>query len=311
MIAAISLTKRYGETAAVRDLTFDVQPGVVTGFLGPNGSGKSTTMRMIMGLDVPTSGSALINGKTFTELRWPLREVGALVDAKAFHPGRTGRSHLRWLALTNDIPLRRVDEVLDMVGLTSAADRRAGKYSLGMSQRLGIAGALLGDPGVLLFDEPVNGLDPEGIRWVRHFLRDRAAEGRTVYVSSHLITEMSLTAEHLVVIGRGSLIAQTTVKDFVARSKGATVRLVSPDADAFARALTLSGATVTPGEDGALNIEGLTSAQIGDVATRDRLTVHDLTPVMASLEDAFMELTQDAVEYRSAVMAESTSGGKR
>jgi ABC-2 type transport system ATP-binding protein len=311
MIAAISLTKRYGETAAVRDLTFDVQPGVVTGFLGPNGSGKSTTMRMIMGLDVPTSGSALINGKTFTELRWPLREVGALLDAKAFHPGRTGRSHLRWLALTNDIPLRRVDEVLDIVGLTPAADRRAGKYSLGMSQRLGIAGALLGDPGVLLFDEPVNGLDPEGIRWVRHFLRDRAAEGRTVFVSSHLITEMSLAAEHLVVIGRGSLIAQTTVKDFVARSKGATVRLVTPDADAFARALTRSGATVTPGEDGALNIEGLTSAQIGDVATRDRLTVHELTPVMASLEDAFMELTQDAVEYRSSVMAESTSGGKR
>ena len=311
MIAAISLTKRYGETAAVRDLTFDVQPGVVTGFLGPNGSGKSTTMRMIMGLDVPTSGSALINGKTFTELPWPLREVGALLDAKAFHPGRTGRSHLRWLALTNDIPLRRVDEVLDIVGLTPAADRRAGKYSLGMSQRLGIAGALLGDPGVLLFDEPVNGLDPEGIRWVRHFLRDRAAEGRTVFVSSHLITEMSLTAEHLVVIGRGSLIAQTTVKDFVARSKGATVRLVTPDADAFARALTRSGATVTPGEDGALNIEGLTSAQIGDVATRDRLTVHELTPVMASLEDAFMELTQDAVEYRSSVMAESTSGGKQ
>jgi ABC-2 type transport system ATP-binding protein len=311
MIAAISLTKRYGETAAVRDLNFDVQPGVVTGFLGPNGSGKSTTMRMIMGLDVPTSGSALINGKTFTELRWPLREVGALLDAKAFHPGRTGRNHLRWLALTNDIPLSRVDEVLDMVGLTAAANRRAGKYSLGMSQRLGIAAALLGDPGVLLFDEPVNGLDPEGIRWVRHFLRDRAAEGRTVFVSSHLITEMSLTAEHLVVIGRGALIAQTTVKDFVARSKGATVRLVTPDADDFAGALTRSGATVTPAEDGALNVEGLTSAQIGDLATRDRLTVHELTPVLASLEDAFMELTHDAVEYRSSVMAESTSGGKR
>jgi ABC-2 type transport system ATP-binding protein len=311
MITAISLTKRYGETAAVRDLTFDVQPGAVTGFLGPNGSGKSTTMRMIMGLDVPTSGSALVNGKTFTELRWPLRDVGALLDAKAFHPGRTGRSHLRWLAVTNDIPLRRVDEVLDVVGLTAVADRRAGKYSLGMGQRLGIAGALLGDPGVLLFDEPINGLDPEGIRWVRHFLRDRAAEGRTVFVSSHLITEMSLTAEHLVVIGRGSLIAQTTVKDFVARSQGATVRLVTPDARDFAAALTRSGATVTPGADGALNIEGLTSAQIGDVATRDRLTVHELTPVMASLEDAFMELTQDAVEYRSSVMAESTSGGKR
>jgi ABC-2 type transport system ATP-binding protein len=309
MIAAISLTKRYGDTAAVQDLSFDVQPGVVTGFLGPNGSGKSTTMRMIMGLDTPTAGSALINGKPFGSLPWPLREVGALLDAKAFHPGRTGRNHLRWLALTNDIPLRRVDEVLDIVGLTSAANKRAGKYSLGMSQRLGIAAALLGDPGVLLFDEPVNGLDPEGIRWVRHFLRDRAAEGRTVFVSSHLITEMSLTADNLVVIGKGSLIAETTVKDFVARSKGAAVRLVTPEPDCFATALTQSGATVNLGDDGALAVEGLTAAQIGDLATRDRLTVHELTPVQASLEDAFMELTQDAVEYRSSEMA--TSGGRR
>jgi ABC-2 type transport system ATP-binding protein len=266
-------------------------------------------MRIIMGLDVPTSGAALINGKSFADLRWPLREVGALLDAKAFHSGRTGRNHLRWLALTNDIPLRRVDEVLDIVGLTSAADKRAGKYSLGMSQRLGIAGALLGDPGVLLFDEPVNGLDPEGIRWVRHFLRDRAAEGRTVFVSSHLITEMSLTADHLVVIGRGSLIAETTVKDFAARSKGAAVRLVTPDPGDFATALRRSGATVTPANDGALSVEGLTAAQIGDLATRDRLTVHELTPVLASLEDAFMELTQDAVEFRSTDMA--SLGGKR
>jgi ABC-2 type transport system ATP-binding protein len=305
MITAISLTKRYGETAAVRELSFDVQPGVVTGFLGPNGSGKSTTMRMIMGLDAPTSGSALINGKPFRELRWPLREVGALLDARACHPGRTGRNHLRWLALTNDIPRRRVDEVLDIVGLSSVADRRAGKYSLGMSQRLGIAAALLGDPGVLLFDEPVNGLDPEGIRWVRHFLRDRASEGRTVFVSSHLITEMSLTAEHLVVIGRGSLIAETTVKDFVARSQGASVRLVTPDGTDFSSALARRGATVIHTEDGALHIEGLTSAQIGDLATRDRLTVHELTPVLASLEDAFMELTHDSVEFMSV------TGGKR
>jgi ABC-2 type transport system ATP-binding protein len=264
-----------------------------------------------MGLDAPTSGSALINGKSFGELRWPLREVGALLDAKAFHPGRTGRNHLRWLALTNDIPLRRVDEVLEIVGLTSAADRRAGKYSLGMTQRLGIASALLGDPGVLLFDEPVNGLDPEGIRWVRHFLRDRAAEGRTVFVSSHLITEMSLTADHLVVIGRGSLIAQTTVKDFVSRSRGAGVRLVTPDAADFAGALARSGATVTLADDGALNVAGLTSVQIGDLAAHQRLTVHELTPVLASLEDAFMELTQDAVDYRSADLAVSGSGGKR
>jgi ABC-2 type transport system ATP-binding protein len=311
MIAAISLTKRYGETAAVRELSFDVQAGVVTGFLGPNGSGKSTTMRMIMGLDVPTSGSALVNGQSFHELKWPLREVGALLDAKAFHPARTGRNHLRWLALTNDIPLRRVDEVLDIVGLTSAANQRAGKYSLGMGQRLGIASALLGDPGVLLFDEPVNGLDPEGIRWVRHFLRDRAAEGRTVFVSSHLITEMSLTAEHLVVIGRGSLIAETSVKEFVARSTGANVRLVTPEAGSFVAALSRAGATVTVADDGALNVEGMTSAQIGALATRDRLTLYELTPVLASLEDAFMELTHDAVEYRSSTVALSTLGGKK
>ena len=300
MIAAISLTKRFGDTTAVKDLSFDVRPGVVTGFLGPNGSGKSTTMRMIMGLDVPTSGSALVNGKRFSELRWPLREVGALLDAKSFHPARTGRDHLRWLALTNDIPLKRVDEVLSIVGLESAANKRAGKYSLGMGQRLGIASALLGDPGVLLFDEPVNGLDPEGIRWVRHFLRGLAAEGRTVFVSSHLITEMSLTADHLVVIGRGALIAETSVKDFVARSQGGGVRLVTPTPTDFTMALAQAGATVTVSEDGALVVEGMTSADIGDLATRDRLTVHELTPIAASLEDAFMELTQDSVVYRSS-----------
>ena len=311
MIASISLTKRYGDTVAVRDLTFDVLPGAVTGFLGPNGSGKSTTMRMIMGLDVPTSGSALVNGRTFAELRWPLREVGALLDANSFHPARTGRNHLRWLALTNDIPLRRVDEVLGMVGMDSAADKRAGKYSLGMSQRLGIAAALLGDPGVLLFDEPVNGLDPEGIRWVRHFLRGLAAEGRTVFVSSHLITEMSLTADRLVVIGRGSLIAETSVKDFIARSKGATVRLVTPMALEFSAALSRAGASVAVDGDGALHVQGLTCAQVGDLASGQRLTVHELAPVTASLEDAFMELTQDVVDYRSSSMALSTGGSTK
>jgi ABC-2 type transport system ATP-binding protein len=311
MIASMSLTKRYGEKPAVNDLSFDVQSGVVTGFLGPNGAGKSTTMRMIMGLDIPTSGSALINGRPFADLNWPLREVGALLDDKAFHPARTGRNHLRWLALTNDIPMRRVDEVLDIVGMTSAADQRAGKYSLGMSQRLGIAAALLGDPGVLLFDEPVNGLDPEGIRWVRHFLRDLASEGRTVFVSSHLITEMSLTADRLVVIGRGSLIAETSVQDFVARSGAAAVRLVTPEPEQFAAALARCGATVVAADGGALNIEGLTSAQVGDLATRDGLTVHELGPVLASLEDAFMELTQDSVDYRSSSLAEPIAGGTR
>jgi ABC-2 type transport system ATP-binding protein len=303
MITAHSLTKRFGATTAVDNLTFEVPPGVVTGFLGPNGSGKSTTMRMIMGLDVPDSGSALVGGRPYSGLAWPLREVGGLLDARAFHPARTARNHLRWLALSNDIPMRRVDEVLDQTGLTSVANKRAGKFSLGMSQRLGIAATLLGDPGVLLFDEPVNGLDPEGIRWVRHFLRGLAAEGRTVFVSSHLISEMSLTADRLVVIGRGRLIVETDVDDFVLRSGGGSVRLVTPEATAFATALTVAGATVSDGGGGALTVEGLSASEIGDLAFRDGVRIHELTPVAASLEDAFMELTQDEVEYRPSTMA--------
>ncbi len=298
MITAHSLTKRYGATMAVDGLTFEVPPGVVTGFLGPNGSGKSTTMRMIMGLDLPDSGSALIGGKPYAELAWPLREVGALLDAKALHPARTARNHLRCLALSHDIPLHRVDEVLDQVGLTPVANRRAGKFSLGMSQRLGIASALLGDPGVLLFDEPVNGLDPEGIRWVRTVLRALAAEGRTVLVSSHLISEMSLTADRLVVIGRGRLIAETSVADFVARSGGAAVRLVTPDPGAFAAVLSAAGAAVSAQPDGSLMVEELTAVQVGDLAAQHGLRVHELVAVTASLEDAFMELTRDEVEYR-------------
>ena len=311
MITAHSLTKRYGATTAVDNLTFEVPPGVVTGFLGPNGSGKSTTMRMIMGLDLPDSGSTLIAGRRYCDLAWPLREVGGLLDAKAFHPARSARNHLRWLALTNDIPARRVDEVLDQVGLTSVADRRAGKFSLGMSQRLGIAATLLGDPGVLLFDEPVNGLDPEGIRWVRHFLRGLAAEGRTVFVSSHLISEMSQTADRLVVIGRGRLIAETSVADFVARSGPGAVRLVTPDHARFAAALSANGGSVGDGEAGSLTVEGLTAAQIGDLAARDGLRVHELTPIAASLEDAFMELTQDEVEYRPSTMAGAVAAGRK
>jgi ABC-2 type transport system ATP-binding protein len=303
MITAHSLTKRYGAATAVDNLTFEVGPGVVTGFLGPNGSGKSTTMRMIMGIDIPDSGSALIGGKPYSELAWPLRQVGALLDAKACHPARSARNHLRWLALTNDIPLRRVDEVLDQVGLTSAANRRAGKFSLGMSQRLGIAATLLGDPQVLLFDEPVNGLDPEGIRWVRHFLINLAAEGRTVFVSSHLISEMALTAEQLVVIGRGRLIAETSVADFVARSGSGAVKLLTPDRAAFAAVIVATGAKAVDGEDGSLTVEGLSAPQIGDLAARDGLRVHELTPITASLEDAFMQLTQDEVEYRPSMMA--------
>jgi ABC-2 type transport system ATP-binding protein len=311
MITARSLTKRYGSTTAVENLTFEVQPGAVTGFLGPNGSGKSTTMRMIVGLDIPDSGSALIGGRPYSELAWPLREVGSLLDAKAFHPGRTARNHLRWLALSNDVPLRRVDEVLDQVGLTSVANRRAGKFSLGMSQRLGIAGAILGDPQVLLFDEPVNGLDPEGIRWVRHFLRDLAAEGRTVFVSSHLISEMALTADRLVVIGRGRLISDTSVVDFVARSGGGAVRLVTPDFGAFKPVLIAAGATVDDSIAESLTVEGLTAQQIGDLAASGGIRVHELTPITASLEDAFMELTRDQVEYRPSTMVGACAAGER
>jgi ABC-2 type transport system ATP-binding protein len=299
MIVTHGLTKRYGKTVAVDDLSFTVTPGVVTGFLGPNGSGKSTTMRMIMGLDVPDAGNATVNGLLFDELNWPLREVGALLDAKAFHPGRTARDHLRWLAQTNDIPAGRIDEVLDIVGLTSVAGKRAGKFSLGMGQRLGIASALLGDPGVLLFDEPVNGLDPEGIRWVRHLLRGLAAEGRTVLVSSHLISEMALTAERLVVIGRGTLIAETSVEEFTARHQAETIRVVTPTPQLMVSALSRAGIRPSVADDGAIVVAGVPSAQIGELAAEASLTLHELTPQRASLEDAFMELTSDAVEYRS------------
>jgi len=299
MIVTRGLTKRYGDTVAVDSLSFMVSPGVVTGFLGPNGSGKSTTMRMILGLDRPDAGSALINGCTYAELSWPLRDVGALLDAKAFHPGRSARNHLRWLARANDIPAGRVDTVLDLVGLTAVADRRAGKFSLGMGQRLGIASALLGDPGVLLFDEPVNGLDPEGIRWVRHLLRDLASEGRTVLVSSHLINEMALTAERLVVIGRGTLLADTSVDDFVARHQGDAVRVVTPTPQRFVAALSRAGARPSVDNGGVIVASGLSSADIGELAADQELTIHELTPLRASLEDVFMELTSSSVEYRS------------
>ena len=299
MIVTRGLTKRYGKTVAVDGLSFTVPSGVVTGFLGPNGSGKSTTMRMIMGLDVPDAGAATVNGLLYDELRWPLRDVGALLDAKAFHPGRTARQHLRWLAKSNEIPETRIDEVLDIVGLTSVADQRAGKFSLGMGQRLGIAGALLGDPGVLLFDEPVNGLDPEGIRWARYLLRDLAADGRTVLVSSHLISEMALTAERLVVIGRGTLIAETSVEEFTAQHQAEAVRVVTPTPQLMVSALSKQGVRPTVSEDGGIVVTGVPSARIGEIAAEASLTLHELTPIRASLEDAFMELTSDSVEYRS------------
>jgi len=297
LIEARGLTKRYGDTLAVDQLSFDVSPGQVTGFLGPNGSGKSTTMRMIMGLDAPDGGSVSVNGRRYHDLPWPLREVGALLEARSIHPGRSAFNHLLALAQTNAIPRSRVDEVLEIVGLSAVAQKRAGKFSLGMGQRLGIAAALLGDPGVLLFDEPVNGLDPEGIRWVRTLLQSLAAEGRTVLVSSHLMSEMALTAEHLVVIGRGRLIADTSVAEFIANSSRQYVRIRTPQCDAFTDALLAAGGVVVADEDGGLSVTGLGACEIGDLAAARGVTLHELAPQSGSLEEAFMELTADSVEY--------------
>jgi ABC-2 type transport system ATP-binding protein len=298
MIEVTGITKRYGGTLAVNELSFEVKPGQVTGFLGPNGSGKSTTMRMIMGLDRPDAGQATVNGVTYSHLGWPLREVGALLEAKAIHPGRSAQNHLLALAQTNDIPRSRVDEVLEVVGLTSVSHKRAGTFSLGMGQRLGIAAALLGDPSVLLFDEPINGLDPEGIRWVRNLLKGLGREGRTVFVSSHLMSEMALTADHLVVIGRGRLIAEMPVSDFIAQSSQQFVRVRTLQLNEFREAMQSNGATVVQEEDGALSVAGLNAQEIGDIAFDRQLPLHELSPQMASLEEAFMELTQDSVDYR-------------
>jgi len=300
LIEARGLTKHYGETKAVSDLSFDVGPGQVTGFLGPNGSGKSTTMRLIMGLDRADAGQVTLNGRAYRDLPWPLREVGALLEAKAIHPGRSAFDHLWALAQTNDIPRSRVTAVLDQVGLSSVARRRAGKFSLGMGQRLGIAGALLGDPEILLFDEPINGLDPEGIRWVRHLLRGLAAEGRTVFVSSHLMSEMALTADRLVVIGRGKLIAEKPVAEFIACNSRQFVRVRTSTATEEALLTTvLTGAGAQVAEDGgAMCVTGLCAAEVGEMAASVGVTLHELSPQMASLEDAFMELTRDSVEFR-------------
>jgi ABC-2 type transport system ATP-binding protein len=297
VIEVSGITKRYQDTVAVDDLSFEVRPGQVTGFLGPNGSGKSTTMRMIMGLDAPDAGSVKINGREYRDLALPLREVGALLEAKAIHPGRSAYNHLLYLARSNDIPRTRIDEVIEMVGLTTVAKRRAGKFSLGMGQRLGIAAALLGDPAVLLFDEPINGLDPEGILWVRNLLKRLASEGRTVFVSSHLMSEMALTADHLVVIGRGRLISTGTVSEFIAESSGQFVRVRSHRAGELARLLVAQEAQVVTEGDGALSVSGLSAADIGEIAGVSGIYLHELSPQMASLEEAFMELTRDSVEY--------------
>ena len=298
MIRLTSLTKRYGDTVAVDDLDVEIRPGVVTGFLGPNGSGKSTTMRIIMGLDAPTSGSATINGRRYHDLERPLHEVGALLDAKSVHPGRSARNHLRALAASNRIPPRRIDDVLDFAGITSVADKKVGGFSLGMSQRLGIAAAMLGDPGVLLFDEPVNGLDPEGIRWIRELFRSLATEGRTVFVSSHLMSEMALSADEIIVIGRGRLITQGTVGDLTATADGVvTVRAV--DADRLANAIEVGGGHVERRNDGTLAVSSLNAEAIGRIALDAGVALSELTPRRASLEEVYMDLTADAVEYSS------------
>ncbi len=291
----------FGRRRAVDDLTCSIEPGVVTGFLGPNGAGKTTTMRMILGLDHPTSGTARIDGRAYRELSDPLRVVGALLDAKQAHPNRSARNHLRWIAATNRIAVTRVDEVLDMVGLGTAADNKAGTLSLGMSQRLGIAAALLGDPPVLLFDEPVNGLDPEGIRWVRTLMRSLAGQGRTVFVSSHLLAEMASTADRLVVIGRGRLIASTTVAEFVAGSGADSVLVRSPQLDTLGELLADAGIEATTEPDGsALSVRGAAIEVIGELAARNAITLHELSAQRASLEDAYLKLTDGDVEYRTA-----------
>jgi len=301
LITLERLTKRFGDTVAVDGLDLAVRPGRVTGFLGPNGAGKSTTMRMILGLDRPTAGRALVGGRPYLSLRWPLREAGALLDARAVHPGRTGRNHLRAMARSNAIAPGRVDEVLDTVGLTEVAGRRAGTYSLGMGRRLGIAGALLGDPPVLMFDEPVNGLDPDGVRWIRGLMRGLAAEGRTVFVSSHLMSEMQLTADHLVVLGRGRLLADAGIGDVVAHGP-VTVRCPDPARLAALRArLTDEGfAPLAAGPDG-LRVTGIDAARVGDLAFAAEVRLHELSTGTASLEEAYHRLTADSVEFATAL----------
>ncbi|MFC4854957.1 ABC transporter ATP-binding protein [Actinophytocola glycyrrhizae] len=300
MIEAVGLSKRYGKTLAVDNLSFSVQSGRVTGFLGPNGAGKSTTMRMILGLDKPSAGSVRIDGKRYRELHNPLRTVGALLDAKWVHPNRSARAHLRWLAKSNRLSAKRVDEVLDLVGLTDVANRRAGGFSLGMSQRLGIAASLLGDPQVLLFDEPVNGLDPEGILWIRRFMHRLADEGRTVFVSSHLLSEMALTAQELIVIGRGKLIAQCSTEEFVAQATESTVLVRSPQLPVLRSALGELGASIR--DDGeSLVVSGMDIAKIGELAAAKNIALHELSPQRGSLEEAFIQLTGDAVEYHAAL----------
>jgi ABC-2 type transport system ATP-binding protein len=299
MIEATNLTKTYGEKRAVNDISFAVRPGIVTGFLGPNGSGKSTTMRLILGLDAPTSGDVRVNGKHYRDHTAPLHEVGALLEARSVHTGRSAYNHLLALAQTHGIGRHRVNEMIDLVGLHDVARKRVGQYSLGMGQRLGIATALLGDPATVMLDEPVNGLDPEGVHWIRNLLKQLAAEGRTVFVSSHLMSEMAVTADHLIVIGRGQLIADMSVEEFVQKASGKRVRVRTPQATRLRELVLGPHVSVTSTESGVIEVEGLTSEQVGDFAAAHAVVLHELTPVQASLEDAFIELTHDDVEFKS------------
>jgi ABC-2 type transport system ATP-binding protein len=299
MIEVHELTKRYGDTLAVDNLSFQVPQGVVTGFLGPNGAGKSTTMRMMLDLDRPTSGAVTIDGRHYSQLAEPLKYIGALLEAKAVHPGRSAYNHLLWLAQSNSIPTGRVDEVLGQVGLREVARRRSGGFSLGMGQRLGIAAALLGDPKILMFDEPVNGLDPEGILWVRNLMKSLAEEGRTVFVSSHLMSEMALTADHLVVIGRGRLLANVSMNDFIDQNSHSFVRVRTPEPEALLDALASAGIAASPVDGGAFEVMDGDPARIGDLARDRGVALHELSPQRASLEEAFMRMTADSVEYRT------------
>jgi ABC-2 type transport system ATP-binding protein len=300
MIEARGLTKRYGDKTAVDDLTFTVRPGIVTGFLGPNGAGKSTTMRMIIGLDAPTAGTVTVEGKPYADHAAPLHEVGALLEARAVHTSRTATNHLLAMAATAGIGRRRVDEVIDLVGLRQVADRRVGTFSLGMGQRLGIAAALLGDPATLLLDEPVNGLDPDGILWVRRLLKGLADEGRTVFLSSHLMSEMEMTADHLVVVGRGRLLRDLPIAEFIAAAGGGSVRVRSPQASELRDVLVGPDVAVSAAMPGELSVRGLTSEEIGTRAATAGLTLYELTSIRSSLEEAYMEITRDAGEFRAA-----------
>ncbi|MFF7890610.1 ABC transporter ATP-binding protein [Streptomyces sp. NPDC007907] len=307
MIELEGLTKRYGEKVAVNNLSFTVRPGIVTGFLGPNGAGKSTTMRMILGLDHPTAGDVRIDGKRYEQLKDPLTYIGALLEAKAWHGGRTAYNHLLCLAQSNGIPRSRVRDVLETVGLTAVAKKKTKGFSMGMGQRLGIAAALLGDPRILMFDEPVNGLDPEGIHWIRTLMKSLAAQGRTVFVSSHLMSEMALTAEHLVVIGQGRLLADTSMADFIARNSRSYVRVRSPQRERLLDVLHQAGIVAVESGGGVLEVDGGKAERIGELAAQHRLTLHELSPQQASLEEAFMQLTAESVEYHAHSGTHATS----